>query len=85
MAGWTDVTSKYHDMFLRAMMPYRNEVLERSQIIKIIESVPALKDYVQFVYPSDHCINHTNKGACTCALTGKAIFERIGRAKYKVL
>ena len=59
--------------------------MTRSEILELIKSNPAFKGQEQWIYPSDHCINHTNKGACYCAKTDKTIFERIGRGKYKVL
>lgn len=41
------------------------------------------KDH-QFVYPSDHRINLTNEGACDCAMTDRALFERIRRGEFRV-
>ena len=40
---------------------------------------------VAWVLPSDHCANHICKGACECAKTPNAIFERVARVKYLVL
>lgn len=46
---------------------------------------PALANDTQWIILSDHCINHTNKGACKCAKTELALFERVARGEYLVL
>ena len=38
----------------------------------------------KWVIAADHCRNHTNSGACQCAQTENAIFERLGRNRYRV-
>ena len=83
--GWEKLTSKFHDDLKIAMVPYKKMVLEKARIDKIIEKTPSLQENAQWILPSDHCKNHTNKGACFCAITTQAIFERIFRRKYKVL
>lgn len=84
MSGWRELASKFHDDLMKEMGPYQNKTLETSRIRKIIEKVPALQGREQWIYPSDHCINHTNKGACYCAETKMAIFKRIRRGLYSV-
>ena len=83
--GWEKLASKFHNDLKMAMVPYKKMVLEKARIDKIIEKTPSLKENAQWIFPSDHCKNHTNKGACNCAITTQAIFERISRGKYKVL
>lgn len=85
MSSWRKFGSKFHDELMNAMRPYQNKTLETSRIRRIIESVPVFKGSEQWIQPSDHCINHTNKGACCCALTERAIFEQIRRGLYRVL
>jgi len=83
--GWEKFVSKFHEDLKMAMVPYKNMVLEKARIDKIINKTSAHREKAQWIYPSDHCVNHSNKGACFCAMTNQAIFERIQRGKYKVL
>jgi hypothetical protein len=83
--GWEKFASKFHDKLKEVMIPYKNKVFQTARIKEIIETVHDFRGWEQWIYPSDHCINHTNKGACYCALTEDAIFERIARGKYRVL
>jgi hypothetical protein len=69
---------------MEAMAPYQNQTLETSRIRRIIEGVPAFQGRDQWILPSDHYKNHTNNGACYCAGTERAIFERIRRGVCKV-
>lgn len=85
LSSWRDFGTKFHDVFKLVMKPYKNQVLETSRIKKIIENVPEFHGKEQWIQPSDHCINLTNKGACYCALTDNAIFEQITRGRYRVL
>jgi len=80
--GWRVTSARFHDGLKQAMSRYRNSELTTAEIRKIVEHTPGLADHAQFIYPSDHCINHTNKGACWCALTDKAIFKRIRRGVF---
>lgn len=82
--GWRDFASTFHDYIVEAMTNHKGEVLQKGRIIKIlISKFPELESKEEWILPSDHCINHTNKGACYCAEKEKAIFERIGHGKYK--
>jgi len=83
--SFTDKVSKYHDKLFRVMSSHIGETLKTARIKGIlITSCPELRGEEQWIYPSDHCINHTNKGACTCIMNENAIFEKIVRGKYKV-
>ncbi|MFH1079442.1 MAG: hypothetical protein V1766_04130 [Pseudomonadota bacterium] len=83
--GWEKFASKFHDELDMVMSPYKNNVLKTAKIKSIIQSVPTFKRQEQWIFPSDHCINHTNKGACYCAMTENAIFSQIARGKYRIL
>ncbi len=83
--GWRDFAGTFHDYIVEAMTNHKGEILQKGEITKVlIGKFPKLESKEEWILPSDHCINHTNKGACHCAETKKAIFERIGYGKYKV-
>jgi len=83
--GWRDFASSFHNYLVEAMMSHKGLVLGNREIKELlIEICPELKSEEGWVLASDHCINHTNKGACHCAETEKAIFEKVGYGKYKV-
>ena len=84
MNTWRETMTKYHNNLKNAVMRHSGEVLKTSQIKKIIEGDPSLAADAQFVFPSDHCIDHTNKGACYCAMTEEAIFEKVKHGVYRV-
>ena len=84
--SWKESVSKYHDYLKQAMEPYRGQEFEKKAITKILlEKFPELERTSSMIYPSDHSINHSNEGACRCALSEYAIFERLGWGKYRVL
>lgn len=85
-SGWGSAVTPHQDAFKQAMAPYRGRTLRAAQINSILRSTPGLTEReIQWMMPSDHCVNHTNAGACTCAQTPQAIFERIGHGEYRVL
>jgi hypothetical protein len=84
MKGFGETSRRFHDALWQAMAGHGGETLRTSQIKTIVESFPILTEHVQWIYPSDHCINHTNKGACYCALTYDTIFDQIGHGVYRV-
>jgi hypothetical protein len=48
----------------------------RREIIKLLlQRFPELNKMEDWLYPSDHCKNHMNEGACYCAETEKGIFN----------
>lgn len=83
--GFEKFASKFHDKLKEVMLPYKNKTLQTARIKEIIEKVNDFRSQEQWIYPSDHCINHTNKGACYCAETKDAIFEKKSRGIYRVL
>ena len=75
-----EFASSFHDYIVEAMDNHRGQVLRTSEILNIlIEEFPELEHRKDWIQPPDHCINHTNKGACYCAETEAAIFEKIKR------
>ena len=84
--SWTVFATKYHNQFADAMMAYEGHVLTTKEIVKILlQKFPDLHKMEAWLQPPDHCNNHTNKGACKCAKTEYAIFEQLGRGKFRVL
>ncbi len=83
-SGWRSLATKYHDDLQRAVAKYKGKVLKTSEVADIVRAVPSLAKDAQFVYPSDHCINRTNGGACDCAMTDRALFEHVQRGEYRV-
>lgn len=84
--AYSDEVSKYHKILAAAMAPYKGQHLSNQEIKKILlKSYPELESKPNWIFPSDHCRNHTCKGACYCTMTDKAIFNRIGYGKYVVL
>jgi hypothetical protein len=86
MNGWTKTVSRFHNDLKLAMEPYQDMELTTRRIAEIIIDTPVLAHNSQFIFPSDHCINHKNKGACVCALRGEGdpIFKKIKRGLYLV-
>jgi hypothetical protein len=84
-SGFEKFAIKFHDKLKEVMIPYKNKVLQTARIKEIIEKVPDFYEQEQWIYPSDHCKNHTNNGACFCAETKDALFEQMARGKYRVL
>jgi len=83
--GWEKFASKFHDKFKEEMTHYKNKVLRTAEIKEIIENTNDFRGNEKWIQASDHCKNHTNKGACYCAETEEALFERIGWGQYRVL
>jgi hypothetical protein len=75
---------KYHTQLQQVMTQYKGQILTTSQITSIFKQAYPHLD-IRFMQPSDHCINHTNQGACDCSLTQNAIFKYIQRGLYLVL
>ena len=75
--------AKYHDELVTLMAMHRGETFSAAQITDMFETrYPDLRS--DFVQPSDHCVNHTCKGACWCSSTENALFERSNRNTYFV-
>jgi hypothetical protein len=84
--SFSGVVSKYHEKLSEAMSSHRGQVLTIPGIKRILFTFfPEIEANEDWILPSDHCRNHTNKGACYCSMSDKAIFERVERGKYLVL
>ena len=83
---FTNTVSKRHNRLAEVVGPMHGQVVKKANIdIAWKSTFPSLKKDTQWIILSDHCINHTNKGACKCAKTELALFERISRGVYRVL
>lgn len=83
--GYRGTASKYHNQIVDAMTALKGEKLNTGEIVKkIIDRYPELKQNKDWIYPSDHCINHTNDGACYCAESDTAIFEKVKHGTYRI-
>ncbi len=83
--GWREESIKYHDKLATAVARHAGQILRTNEIAKILaKRFSEFDERENWVQPSDHCDNHTNKGACSCALTGKAIFHKIEKGKSRV-
>jgi len=76
--------AQYHDELAQSVSHRKGDTLTAAQIRAIFRKAhPSLR--ADFVQPSDHCVDHTCKGACSCAGTAQAIFSRPARNQYVVL
>ena len=82
--GWSETAKRFHVALRQAMMSHSGKTLKTSEIKTIVQGIPTIAEHAELIYPSDHCINHTNKGACNCSMTEHAIFERIRHGIYRV-
>lgn len=78
--------SVYHDKLAQALLPLKGRVIDPTEgRAALIATFPELEGKQEWIILSDHCINHTNRGACECAMTESALLERVGRGRYRVL
>jgi hypothetical protein len=84
MSGWTMTSSRFHDELKKAMLPYQGKQLTSAEINNILKSVSGLAQSAKFIQSTDHCRNVKNFGACTCANTDKAIFDKLQRGLFYV-
>lgn len=83
---FTSTVSKRHNRLAQVVGQLRGQTVKKADVKKIwISTFPELANDFQWVILSDHCINHTNKGACKCAKSELALFERVKRGYYLVL
>jgi hypothetical protein len=85
ISEWSDVAEMWHELLRGAVVGHRNTEMQTVEINQIVEKIPDVGKNVQFIQPSDHCINITNRGACPCAKTDRALFKQIRRGVYLVL
>jgi len=83
--SFSETVSRYHEAYATAVAPRRGSLMTKAEIDAAVADVIADPKVLQWLFPSDHCSNHSNDGACECAQTDHAIFHRIGRGTYRVL
>lgn len=81
---WSDVATQWHEPLLNAMAGFKGSKMTTAKINEVIGKIPSVGNSAKFIQPSDHCLNITNRGACSCAETDGAIFEQIYRGLYLV-
>jgi hypothetical protein len=79
---FTSRMTQYHNDLASIMRPFQGQVLTTADITQRVQQALG-REVAQWVQPSDHCINHTPEGACECAGTDRAVFERIERGRYQ--
>jgi hypothetical protein len=84
MSGWTSTASRFHDELKQAMSPYQGKKLTTAEISNILKSVSSFAQHARFIQATDHCRNVKNFGACACAHTDKAIFDKLQRGLFFV-
>lgn len=86
MNGLTKKVASFHDPLASAVAGSRGQELTQSQIEQAYrQSFPERADDIQWIHAADHSRNHTNTGACICAQTDAALFERVAFNRYRVL
>jgi hypothetical protein len=83
--SFTPTVSRYHDVLAAAVRPFRGRELTTAEIAAIVAMIPDLQNDQAWIQPSDHCRNHINEGACECAKSNRALFEKVERGRYLVL
>lgn len=81
--SFSSTVSQYHADLARIMRPFQSRELTMAEIKELVEADSGHGE-AQWVQPSDHCKNHRREGACECALSDSAIFERIEWNRYRV-
>lgn len=83
--SFTPATTRTHEALVRALAGKRGETLRTAEIRKLVEErVPEIGDNIQWLFPTDHCDNHTVKGACSCSKTEDAPLSRVSRGVFRV-
>lgn len=80
----TTMVSTVHADLTSALARLRGQVLTNAGIKQAYVAAGGLQS--SLVIAADHCVNHTNAGACTCAeQPATALLYRLGRNSYLVL
>jgi hypothetical protein len=84
-ASMTKKVSEYHDRLAQVMSPLTGQELTQGEVRGAYAAAfPERGGDLQWVMAADHSIDHTNDGPCECSRTDGAIFERLGRNRYRV-
>jgi transcriptional regulator with XRE-family HTH domain len=81
--SFENLNEKIHENLQKLFQSRIGDNLTAGQIKRLYKEDFKYPD-VGWVQASDHAKNMRNKGACWCAETDEAIFERISRGVYKV-
>jgi hypothetical protein len=80
------IRAKYHDELAALMSKHKGETLTTAQIRQLfIDEYEHLAKDIDWVQPTDHCIDHTCKDACWCSKSDNALFDYPKRATFVVL
>jgi hypothetical protein len=83
--AFTPATSKTHAALVRALAGKSGQTLTTAEIRALVEErVPEIGQNIQWLFPTDHCDNHTVKGACECSQTKDAPLSRVSRGLFQV-
>lgn len=83
--SFVPATTRTHEALVRALAGKSGQSLRTAEIRKLVEEqVPQLGKDIQWLHPTDHCDNHTVKGACRCAKTEDAPLSRVSRGLFRV-
>jgi hypothetical protein len=83
-SDWSSVAEKWHNSLRVIVANHRNDEMRTAEINRLLEKIPGVGNNAQFIQPSDHCLNVTNEGACSCAKTDRSLFEQIRRGVYRI-
>jgi hypothetical protein len=81
---WSKVAEKWHDPLFNVISRFKNAEMTTNEIRIVTSEIPHVGNNTKFIQPSDHCLNITNKGACTCATTKRSLFVQIRHGVYLV-
>ena len=83
--SFTPATTQTHDALVAALAGMHGQILKTAEIRKLVEErVPEIGKNIQWLFPTDHCDNHTVKGACRCSKTEAAPLSRVSRGVFRV-
>lgn len=84
-AAMTKKVTEYHDRLAQAIRNLRGQEVTQSRIREAYtDEFPDSTEDLQWIMAADHCRDHTNRGPCRCSCTENALFERLGRNRYRV-
>ena len=85
-ASMTKKITAHHDRLAQAVASLRGQEVSLSRIREAYTAAfPDAPEDLEWVMGSDHSRNHTNGGPCECAQTERALFEYLGRNRYRGL
>lgn len=83
--SFTPATTQTHEALVRALKGKSGQILRTAEIRKLVkERAPEIGQNIQWLFPTDHCDNHSVRGACRCAKTEDAPLSRVSRGLFLV-